>query len=350
MDRAAPPSPSGVDTAAAAARVAGEAVGLLGGGAAGVLLFGSQARAPVPRILDRVRALKLAPVRFDAAGGTIEGLRAEVERVHAARPDASTPLLLVVDDADRLGAALLHELEQAAAAAAELGGLRFLFVVPNERGQDLADGMRGRALPALARCMETGLRCDRAAVAPDAGERPYRRPDAPAAADVSAAPPARLPRVLVAGAILALLAVVLAVGISHLAAPRVTPLSVPPPLNRAPAPIAPGPQPAPPQPAAAVPAPAAPVAPAPVPQAPVMPAPAPVQTAPVPAPVPPQPAAASLLLIARPGDTLASLYAQVYRGTTPPPFAQVAALNPAVIGVGMRLVFPAPAAGWSPAR
>ena len=343
---AAPPSPSGADTASAAAQVADEAIGLLRGGAAGVLLFGGLARAPVPRILDRVRALPLAPVRFDVADGTIEGLRAEVERVHAARPDASTPLLLVVDDADRLGAALLRELEQAAAAAAELGGLRFLFVVPNERGQDLADGMRRQALPALARCMETGLRCDRAAVAPDAGERPYRRPDAPAASE-AAPPPARLPRVLVAGAILALLAVVLAVGISHLSAPRVAPLSVPPPLNRAPPPTLPAPtqpaptQPAPPQPAVAVPAPAVPVAPAPMPQAPVMPAPA---------PMPSQPAAASLLLIARPGDTLASLYAQVYRGAAPPPFAQVAALNPAVIGVGTRLVFPAPAAGWSPAR
>ncbi len=347
---AAPPSPSGADTASVAARVADEAIGLLRGGATGVLLFGGLARAPVPRILDRVRALPLAPVRFEAADGTIEGLRAEAERVHTALPDASTPLLLVVDDADRLGAALLRELEQAAAAAAELGGLKFLFVVPNERGQDLADGMRRQALPALARCMETGLRCARAAVAPDAGERPYRRPDAPAALE-AAPPPARLPRVLVAGAILALLAVVLAVGISHLSEPRVTPLSVPPPLNRAPPLILPAPtQPAPPQPAVAVPAPAVPVAPAPVPQAPVMPAPAPVPTAPVPMPVPPRPAAASLLLIARPGDTLASLYAQVYRGTTPPPFGQVAALNPAVIGVGTRLVFPAPATGWSPAR
>ncbi len=338
---AAPPSPSGVDTASAAARVAGEVVGLLGGGAAGVLLFGSLARAPVPRILDRVRALPLAPVRFNAADGTIEGLRAEVERVHAARPDASTPLLLVVDDADRLDAALLRELEQAAAAAAELGGLTFLFVVPNERGQDLADGMRRQALPALARCMETGLRCDRAVVVPDAGERPYRRPDVPAASE-AAAPPARLPRLLVAGAILALLAVVLAVGISHLSAPRVTPLSVPPPLNRTPPPTPP----APPQPAAAAPAAPAPAPRAPVVQAPPMPAPAPAPSAP--APVPPAPA--SLLLIAGPGDTLASLYTQVYRGTTPPPFAQVAALNPAAIGVGTRLVFPAPAAGWSPAR
>ena len=327
-------------------RVAGEAARLLGGGAAGVLLFGSQARAPVPRILDRVRALPLVPVRFDAADGTVEGLRAEVERVHAARTDPSTPLLLVVDDADRLGAALLHELEQAAAAAAELGGLTFLFVAATERGQDLAEAMRRQALPALARCMEAGLRCDRAAAVPDAGERPYRRPAAPAP------PPTRLlPRLLVAVGILALLAVVLAVGISHLRIPapasQVAPLSVPPPLGRAPMPIPSAPRPPPPPPVAA-PGPAAPVPPAPAPQVPARPAPTPP---PVPAAtVPPQPASASLLLIAGPGDTLASLYARVYQGTTPPPFARVAALNPAVIVVGTRLVFPAPAAGWSPTR
>ncbi len=54
---------------------------------------------------------------------------------------------------------------------------------------------------------------------------------------------------------------------------------------------------------------------------------------------------ASLLLMAGPDDTLSSLYAQVYRDTTPPPFAQVMTLNP-VVRSGVRLVFPAPPTGW----
>lgn len=54
---------------------------------------------------------------------------------------------------------------------------------------------------------------------------------------------------------------------------------------------------------------------------------------------------ASLLLLAGPDDTLSSLYEQVYRGTTPPPYAQVVTLNP-VVRSGVRLVFPAPPTGW----
>ncbi len=337
----APPSPPGMDTADAVARVVRQAVGLLGGDAAGILLFGTQAATPVPRILDGVRALPLTPARFNAANGTVRELRAEVERVHAARPTTSTPLLLVVDEADRLGGTLLHELEQAAAAAAELGGLKFLFVSRHE----LADKVRLEELPALARCMEAGLRCDRAAIVPDAGERVYRQPAGPAA------PPARLPRLLVAAGVLTLLAAVLVTGISHLRAPvvppQVSPVATAPPGGSAmaPEPI-PAPVPTPPtQPPAVVPAPVAP---------PPVEAPPPASALPTPAtsapPAPPSPAPASLLLIAGPGDTLVSLYARVYRGMVPPPFAQVVALNPAVVATGMRLRFPAPAAGWSPGR
>ncbi len=54
---------------------------------------------------------------------------------------------------------------------------------------------------------------------------------------------------------------------------------------------------------------------------------------------------ASLLLLAGPSDTLPSLYAEVYRGITPPPYAQVETLNP-VVRSGVRLVFPAPPTGW----
>ncbi len=54
---------------------------------------------------------------------------------------------------------------------------------------------------------------------------------------------------------------------------------------------------------------------------------------------------ASLLLLAGPDDTLPSLYAEVYRGIAPPPYAQVETLNP-VVRSGVRLVFPAPPTGW----
>lgn len=63
-----------------------------------------------------------------------------------------------------------------------------------------------------------------------------------------------------------------------------------------------------------------------------------------PAPLPPP--QSSLVLVAVPGDTLQSLYARVYRGLTPPPFADVVAANPGTIRPGTRLVFPAPPGGW----
>jgi len=76
------------------------------------------------------------------------------------------------------------------------------------------------------------------------------------------------------------------------------------------------------------------------------------QPAPPPAPVPaslpnPAPVRPGLLLQARPGDTLESLYAQVYRGLTAPPLADVAALNPGPIKSGDVLTFPAPPEGWT---
>lgn len=63
--------------------------------------------------------------------------------------------------------------------------------------------------------------------------------------------------------------------------------------------------------------------------------------APVPAPAP------GLLLQARPGDTLESLYAKVYRGVTAPPLADVQALNPGPVKPGDILTFPAPPEGWT---
>ena len=78
--------------------------------------------------------------------------------------------------------------------------------------------------------------------------------------------------------------------------------------------------------------------------------------APSPAPVvsrePPQPApdlapVRGLLLVARPGDTLATLYSEVYRGRSAPPFADISAANPVPVRPGTLVVFPAPPGGWS---
>jgi hypothetical protein len=72
------------------------------------------------------------------------------------------------------------------------------------------------------------------------------------------------------------------------------------------------------------------------------------------APAAPAPAAEAeaeggpgLLLKAKAGDTLQTLYAQVYRGTEPPAFAAVAALNPQPVRPGDILTFPEPSKGWS---
>ena len=54
-----------------------------------------------------------------------------------------------------------------------------------------------------------------------------------------------------------------------------------------------------------------------------------------------------LLLVARPGDTLATLYSEVYRGRSAPPFADISSANPAPVRPGALVVFPAPPGGWS---
>jgi len=75
-------------------------------------------------------------------------------------------------------------------------------------------------------------------------------------------------------------------------------------------------------------------------------APAPASPAIEPTPAKPD-GAPGLLLRARPGDTLESLYLRVYRSVTPPSFASVAALNPERIRPGDILTFPAPVNGWA---
>jgi hypothetical protein len=108
--------------------------------------------------------------------------------------------------------------------------------------------------------------------------------------------------------------------------------------------------------ATAAPAPSSVVAAAPVP----VPAPTALRFAAIPIPEPPRPAVATvqaparsapgLLLIARSGETLSSLYAKVYRGLVPPPFEAVAAANPKQFKPGDVLVFPSPPEGWKPER
>jgi len=61
----------------------------------------------------------------------------------------------------------------------------------------------------------------------------------------------------------------------------------------------------------------------------------------------PPPSAPGLLLKAKPGDTLETLYQRVYRGVTPPSFASVAALNPERVRPGAILIFPEPVNGWA---
>jgi hypothetical protein len=83
--------------------------------------------------------------------------------------------------------------------------------------------------------------------------------------------------------------------------------------------------------------------------APLVPPPrAPAPALPAIEPTPMKPAGAPGLLIrARPGDTLESLYQRIYRGVTPPPFAIVVALNPERIRPGDILTFPPPVSGWA---
>jgi hypothetical protein len=65
---------------------------------------------------------------------------------------------------------------------------------------------------------------------------------------------------------------------------------------------------------------------------------------PQPAPIP------ALLLIVRGGDTLGTLYEQVYRGVVPPAFEAVAAANPKHPRPGDVLTFPPPPGGWKKQR
>ena len=53
-----------------------------------------------------------------------------------------------------------------------------------------------------------------------------------------------------------------------------------------------------------------------------------------------------LALMVKEGDTIRALYAKVYRGLTPPPYAAVLAMNRTPMKPGAILVFPEPPGGW----
>lgn len=56
--------------------------------------------------------------------------------------------------------------------------------------------------------------------------------------------------------------------------------------------------------------------------------------------------APGLVLVARAGDTMPDLYAKVYRGVRPPPYAEVVAANRLPLRAGAIVVFPMPQGGW----
>ena len=60
-----------------------------------------------------------------------------------------------------------------------------------------------------------------------------------------------------------------------------------------------------------------------------------------------RPSVHGLVFIAQPGDTLATLFSQVYRNLAAPPFADVLAVNPAPIRPGVLVMFPEPPGGWT---
>jgi hypothetical protein len=75
--------------------------------------------------------------------------------------------------------------------------------------------------------------------------------------------------------------------------------------------------------------------------------PAPAPTAPAASFPAPTPGGPGLVLLAGEGDTIDTLYAKIYRGLTPPPYAAVIAANHVPLKPGMLVVFPAPPGGWS---
>jgi hypothetical protein len=354
----------------AASHLTGDHIAATGEPAPGVMLVGPETRTAlvIRLLLDRLDPALLQPVTIDARSATPESLRDAVAARHAARPTRETGLLLVVPDAGRLSGAVRHELELAAAAARAHGGLTILLA----HTEALGPSFRDSGLPELGDCVSTVLTIAPTATHGDVRPPPLADPARGAAPGSSsgAAPgaslrslPAALPGraarnptllVVLAITVLAVLFLVIwlmlrNLGTAPVPAPVLAPVLAPVPSVPTPSASVPSITTVPRSPAPG----AAPDAPPPVtqPPAPVqMPVPIPIpgpgpKPSPAPPPVPVQESGASLLLVAQPGDTLPVLYAKIYAGAEPPPFAQVQALNP-IVRPGVRLVFPAPPGGW----
>ncbi len=281
--------------------------GALAAGAPAIALVGPVAETSdmVRRLLARCASARLLPARLSAATATPDGLRAAASRAHDARPDAGCGVLLVIEDAEALSAAMIAELEQAAEAALRFGGLQILLAGTVDPGPRLA----AAGLPTLPAVLWR-LRCQGA--------------DAPAPVLSFAPRPGRWRRYPAPVGLAA------AAGFAGLTLTALMPAGLLPHWPGRPAGHADNPHPAPQTRLAAV------IQPPPLTQTPL----------PSPAPAPaPAPAGASLLLLAQPGDTLRALYRAVYRGADAPPYAQIAAMNP-VLRPGTRLVFPSPSGGW----
>lgn len=355
-DRATPRSLAREPDESAAAFLARRAASLLTGDhaaatldpAPGIMLVGPETRTAlvIRLLLDRLDPARLLAVSIDARSATPESLRDAVAARHAARPTRETGLLLVVPEAGRLSGAMRQELELAAAAARAHGGLTILLAHAEALGQSFRDA----GLQELGDCVATVLAIEttpaRDDVRPPTRAEPLRGAFAGVSRDpLAASLPGRAARnpallVLLAIAVLAGLFLLIWLMLRDLGtAPGPTPVQMPvspsvPPIRVAPRIVPPPPLPvAPPAAPALIPAPVT----TPVTTPPPAPPPAP--------PVPQLDTGASLLLVAQPGDTLPVLYAKIYAGAEPPPFAQVRALNP-VVRPGIRLVFPAPPAGW----
>ena len=308
-------------------------------GAPGVTLIGAggDTAALVRQVSGLCPAASLLPVPIDAADATIDTVRAAAAAAHAASAaSAGAGLLLVVEGAQALSDAVLLDLDLAASAAARFGGLQFLFAGTTELEPRLASGGAPHLRESLSRTLVLHPQdvVSRVALFSRPADRSRRSAERPRRA-------ARTPlRPLFTGLAAASFAGLSLTALLSAGLIRTMPTTLSPPP-----PGAPG------APDAADPA-IRPIAPSsgparslqtalsvPVPAAPSMP-----DLDDVPAPGP-APTAASLLLLAQPGDTLQSLYKAVYRDDGAPPFAQIAALNP-VVRPGTRLVFPPPAAGW----
>ncbi|MGI4748106.1 MAG: hypothetical protein ACRYFY_18990, partial [Janthinobacterium lividum] len=136
-------------------RVASSTVSQLLDDQTGILLIGPQAQTAraLRRILHQLACWPIRPVAFTAASGNAQALRRAVGVAHATQLDRSGGLLLVVADAERLSPPVLHELELAARAAAEYGGLQFLFASTG----DPRPVFRREQLRTLADCFATPL-------------------------------------------------------------------------------------------------------------------------------------------------------------------------------------------------